>query len=370
MLIPDGELRAYLDGEVEPVRQSEIDSALAVEPALARRLDSLRRSRAWAAESLAALDEGGAPADAEAALAALPLGRKPAIRPLPAWGALAASLLLGALLLSWQPARAAAQRLLGFLRFESVAVLEIQRGVLPDDLSQTQAELFAQALSDTVNEVKKPGPERYPETRAEASALAHLPVRLPAGVMAQPTLIVTDSGAIELTVDIVRIERMIDIIGGSDVKIPERLDQTHVRVDLFETVRARYGACWEDGAEDTPDCFELVQTRTPSVVTTPEIDLGEVARLGLEVSGMTSQEAALMTAAIDWTSTLVIPMPEGAAQHQEVDVDGVKGALVVFPPEDGGLQDYGLFWVKNGITYMLQGSGDWGFGLQMANSLE
>lgn len=371
MLIPDGELRAYLDGEVEPARRAEIERALAGDPALARRLEVLRQSSLWAAESLAALDEPHGSVDADAALAALPLGRKPATRNLPAWGALAASLLLGALLLGWQPARAAAQRLLGLLRFESVAVLEINRGLLPSNLSESQMELFAQALSDSVERVKEPGQPQTAESREEASALAHIPVRLPAGVIRSPALTVEGSQTLEMTVDIVRIERMIDIIGGSDVEIPEKLDQAHVRVDLYEVVRARYGDCWKEGASGPdPSCFQLLQSRTPSVVTTPALDLAEVARLGLEVAGMSPEEAAMMTAAINWTSTLVIPLQEGKAQHREVEVDGVRGVLMLFPSESGKLQRYGLFWVKNGLTYRLFGSGDAGFGLQMANSLE
>ncbi|MEZ5366303.1 MAG: hypothetical protein R2748_29195 [Bryobacterales bacterium] len=370
MLIPDGDLRAYLDGEVCETRRSEIESLLAHDSALSRRLEALRESSQWTSGALSSLDDAPSTADTEAALAALSLDGKPARRNLPAWGALAASLLLGALLLTWQPARAAAQRLLGFLRFETVAVLEFDHRQLPKDLSQPQAQMLAQALSETVEEVKKPGPSQQASSREEASAMAHLTARLPAGVIEQPNLTVNDSASFEMTVDLARFEQMLEIIGRSDVQVPAELDQAHVRFDLFESLRARYGNCWEEGAKPSPECFQLVQTRTPSVVSTPEIDLGQIAKLGLEVSGMSSDEAELMTSAIDWTSTLVIPMPKDQARHEEIEVDGGRGVLVTFHRDDVEMQGYGIFWVRNGITYMLTGTGDTGFGLQMANSLE
>ena len=200
--------------------------------------------------------------------------------------------------------------------------------------------------------------------------MAHLTARLPAGVIAQPDLTVNDSASFEMTVDLARFEKMLEIIDRSDVEIPAALDQAHVRFDLFESLRARYGDCWEEGAKQSPACFQLVQMRTPSVVSTPEIDLGQIARLGLEVGGLSAEEAELMTSAIDWTSTLVIPMPKDKARHEEIEVDGGRGVLVTFHRDDVDMQGYGIFWVRNGITYMLSGTGDTGAGLQMANSLE
>ncbi len=370
MLITDGELRAFLDGEVTEERRQVIERALQDEPALARRLETMRRSSAWAADTLEALEETAPTADAQAAFASLQLGGRSSARRLPTWAAIAASLLLCAGLMTWQPARAMAQRLLGFLRFESVAVIEIDRGMMRNRPSEQQAQLFAQALSDSVEQIKEPGPSRSAATREQAAEWAKLDLRLPAGRVEQPVLTVTDSSAMQMEVDLVRVERMIDVIGGSDIEIPQRLDGATVRVDIFEVASAFYGGCWGERRKKEVGCFQLVQTRSPSVVTTPALDLGEIARLGLEVAGMSGDDAAAVTGSIDWASTLVIPVPKNHVRQQEIEVDGVDGVLMVEDIARDGPQEYAILWVKNGVAYGLNGYGDWGLGLQAANDLE
>lgn len=370
MLIADGELRAYLDGEVDEERRKIIERALEEEPALARRLEALRASSRWAAETLTALDAPRAHVDARAALESLPLGAKPARRRIPAWAAIAASLLLCAGLLTWQPARAMAQRLLGLLRFESVAVIEIDRNLLRNRPSDGQVQMFAQALSEDVEQIKEPGPARTADSLEQASEWAKLDLRLPAGRVDQPVLTVTDSSAMQMKVDLVRVERMVDVIGGSDVEIPERLDGAVVRVDIFEAASAAYGGCWGETRKKEVGCFQLMQSRSPTVVTTPELDLGEIARLGLEVAGMSSEDAAAVTGSIDWASTLVIPVPKGKVRRQQIEVDGVDGVVMVEETTGDGPAEYAILWVKNGVAYGLNGYGDWGIGLEAANSLE
>jgi len=94
-------------------------------------------------------------------------------------------------------------------------------------------------------------------------------------------------------------------------------------------VTASYGGCWGETPTQEVGCFQLVQTRSPSIVTTPELDLGEFAQLALEVAGMSPEDAAGVTGSVDWASTLVIPIPKGAVRHEEVEVDGVTGVLVI-----------------------------------------
>ena len=370
MLIADGELYAYLDGEVEEARRVEIEAQLAESPALARRLEGLQASRAWAADSLCSLEGDAAEVRTEEALAALPVGRKPARRSLPAWAALAATVMLCALLASWHPAQAVAQRLLGFLRFESVAIIEIDRSMMRNRPSDGQAQMFAQAVSESVEEIKKPGPTRTAGSVQQASEWAKLDLRLPAGRVDEPLLKVIDSSAFQMKVDLIRVERMIDVIGGSDIEIPERLDGATVRVDIFEMATAAYGGCWGETFEKEVGCFQLAQTRAPTVVTTPQLDLAEIAKLGLQVAGMSSEDAAAITGSIDWTSTLVIPVPKHKMRQQRIEVDGVEGVVMVEEVAGDGPMEYAILWVKNGVTYGLNGYGDWGLGLQAANSLE
>jgi len=83
---------------------------------------------------------------------------------------------------------------------------------------------------------------------------------------------------------------------------------------------------------------------------------------------MTSDQAAAFTKTVDWTSTLVIPLPKNAATYKQVTVDGVTGTLIQRPADDA--PQYPLLWVKNGIIYAISSLGtNSQQALDIANSL-
>ena len=86
---------------------------------------------------------------------------------------------------------------------------------------------------------------------------------------------------------------------------------------------------------------------------------------------MSPEEAAEFTNTVDWTSTLVVPIPRNAASHQQVSVDGVTGTLIERSGEDGDdAPQFALFWVKDGIIYTIGGLGSNAQqALEIANSL-
>ena len=256
----------------------------------------------------------------------------------------------------------------------SVAVLKLDRRLLPGRLSESQAQMFSQILTDSVEQLKRPADNWKPATLEEAEQLAGFPIRLLRDRFDEPKIEVVDSESLAFNVDRVRVEQMIDIIGGTDVDIPTRLDGARVRVDIFKAVEASYGDCWPPSDPEHVEwtnCLELRQGPTPSVVSTPEIDLGEIAELGLQVAGMSPDEAAAIRRNLDWTSTLVIPMFEDQGEQEEVDVDGVRGVLMtgLHRPRSNRPDAYLVVWMKFGMTYMLVGFGDPGLGVHMANNL-
>jgi hypothetical protein len=85
------------------------------------------------------------------------------------------------------------------------------------------------------------------------------------------------------------------------------------------------------------------------------------------MAGMSSDAARTFSQAVDWTSTLVVPVPNDA-QTREVTVDGVKGYLV---SRSWGGQElpYTLLWVKDGIVYGLSAFGNPDDALTLAATL-
>lgn len=83
---------------------------------------------------------------------------------------------------------------------------------------------------------------------------------------------------------------------------------------------------------------------------------------------MSPEEAAELTSTVDWTSTLLVPIPRNAATHEQVSVDGVTGTLI---ERTGEGPQFALLWVKDGIIYAISGLGaNSQQAVEMANSLQ
>ena len=103
------------------------------------------------------------------------------------------------------------------------------------------------------------------------------------------------------------------------------------------------------------DCVILAEIPSPSVSAPASVDVAQLAQIGLEFTGMTSDQAAAFTSTVDWTSTLVVPIPKNAASYQQITVDGVTGTLIQRPADDA--PQFVLIWVKDGIIYAIGGLG-------------
>ena len=94
-----------------------------------------------------------------------------------------------------------------------------------------------------------------------------------------------------------------------------------------------------------------------------------VGQAYLQVLAMSPADAANYAKNVDWSSTLVIPIPRSGTSTSSVSVDGVTGTLVTqYPGSQHG--QYVLAWIKDGILYGLTGPGDGSNALDIANSLK
>jgi hypothetical protein len=86
------------------------------------------------------------------------------------------------------------------------------------------------------------------------------------------------------------------------------------------------------------------------------------------VLGLSPEEAASFSKNVDWSTTLVVPVPQGADYH-EVTVDSVPG-IVLEDLNGGGVNQFTLIWVKDGILHALTGDGTASAAVRIANSLK
>lgn len=290
-----------------------------------------------------------------------------------------AALVILALILAFPGTRALAGELLNLFRVQQVAVVSVDftglEQLTGDGVLGNQ---FTELISNSMNITQEPGEPTEAANDAQASQLAGFNVRLPqSGTPSQ--IYVMDGAAFSMTVDRAKAQALLDEAGRGDLVLPESVDGADISVTIPASVSAAYGTCPKPEAdssesEDTdrryPDCVILVQIPSPSVNAPADLDVNRLAQIGLEFTGMSSEEAAAFTGTVDWTSTLVVPIPSNAATYEQVSVDGVTGTLIQRSSREGEPTTFALFWVKDGIIYAISGRGaNSEQAMEMANSL-
>jgi hypothetical protein len=393
MHISQGELRAYYDHEVSDLDRERVGAHLASCVECQQQAAALATRAQAVNQCLAALAPRPLEAPVSVGVARARLGARISQsekekttmwnklferRYQPAWATLGAIVILAVLLLAFPPVRALAIDFLGLFRVQRIAVVPVNPANLPKDIEGSSTRI-EQLLSDEV-QVEKLGEPQQVTSAEEASALAGIPVRLPAALKDQPRLSFQPETRMTLDVDLQRARALLQEIGRSDISLPDELDGATVTAELPPSVTAAYGEC--DFGEQTaqkavpdPDrplrnCTVLVQLTSPSVSAPPGLDIAQLGEAYLQVLGLTPEEAHRFSQTVDWSTTLVVPIPQyGRTSYHDVQVDGVTGVLIQQIFEERNAQ-YMLMWIKGDILYALAGPGDGESALDIANSLK
>lgn len=296
--------------------------------------------------------------------------------PLVRLGAAAVALL--ALFLAFPGTRALAGEFLNLFRVQQVQVVSVDFTGL-EQLTGDGAlgNRFTELISDSIQIQQEPGEPVAAASALEASQLAGFDVRLPAG-MTPGQIYVSSGAAFTLKMDRARAQALLDEAGRSDLVLPASADGAEILVNIPASVSIGFGTCpapdsnvsgnTEQSTTENryPDCVLFAQIPSPSVSAPADLDIEALARIGLEFTGMSPEEAAAFTDTIDWTSTLIVPIPQHASVEQ-VTVDGVTGTLIQ-RSSDGS--QFVLLWAKDGILYTISGLGTNSVqALDMANAL-
>jgi hypothetical protein len=380
----EGELRAYLDGELQGDVLQRVEPHLAVCAVCQAEARSLQSQSQRVAARLADLDANRLhplpTPQARACLAARlslverkeqTLMSKLSRIPRPAWVGLAIVAVL-AIALAFSPVRAIANSFLQLFRVEQVRVLPVDLDQLPGNLDSSAS--LENIFSKDV-QVEEQGEARLVADAAEASAAAGFAVRLPAAMQTGPRLFYQPGGSLTFTVDLPLIRAVLEEIGRPDIELPDSIDGVRVRVDVAGSVAAAYGECRQTENLDPdqarqyagPGCTTFMQMPSPAVSAPPEMDLTRLGEAYLQMLGMSKEEAADFARSVDWTTTFVVPVPRNGADYRAVTVDGVSATLINYYR---GERVYMLVWVKDGILYALSGPGRGEEALEIARSLK
>lgn len=388
--LTDDILRPYLDHELADAERGQAERHLAD---CADCREALRTLSARAAQVRARLDVlSPGPAEmsrpARAALAQFNRKEKTPMfqmlrskRLRPVWAGLTLVAIL-AVSLSFAPVRALAGNFLGIFRVQQVTVLPVDATHLKDLTGNSPlTDEISRLLADSVTVTQKQTDPQPVASAAEAGQLAGLSVRLPASEASAPELTVQGEMAFQLVVDRERAQSLIEEAGYQDLHLPASVNGATVKVAIPASVTAKYGVCPKSKSDKPdpdqrgsvgrlyPDCVVFVQMTSPTVTAPPDLDLEQLAEIGLQMTGMTAQQANDYSQTVNWATTLVIPIPANAATYQSVSVDGVTGTLIQRPADDA--PEYALVWVKGGVIYGVAAVGsDSSRALAMANSLK
>ena len=300
----------------------------------------------------------------------------------PAWVAAALAVAL-AVALSFAPVRTLAGNLLSLFRVHKIQFVEVNPAQFPDeDALEEAARKFESVMQDQVHVVRDGETQVVDE--ATVRSLSVFRVRLPNAVDGDPRITLDPGLHVAMQIDLPRIRTLLTELGYVGVELPDSLDGAEVRVDFGPSVAAAYGSCGPGGdqgaeAQDTVDpndrpernCTVLLQMPSPGVSAPSDLDVDQLGRAYLQLLGLSDQEAERFSQRVDWTTTLVVPVPRAQnLQYQDVRVDGVAGTLIRPPRYNRGGQAYLLTWIKNDIVYALNGSGTTEDALRIAGSLQ
>lgn len=410
MNCPDeGILTAKLDGELAETQAREIETHLAACPECRRRLEELAAQRETVSRAMSLLEPASEEAgfDAKAAYARMttrsnatgssasdaPHANDQAIRPIwqvaaaaaarrrrqALWAAVAAALAVVVIFTASEPARIWGQKVLEMLRIHQVTAVPVDSSLLPArGNSNPTARMIQQLISDEVTVTQKPGKPQPVSSAAQASQMAGFSVRLLNGQGTPKQFDVMGAAAANMVIQRDRLEAILQSAGRADLQIPPSVNGAMVAVYIPKSVVARYGNCPPAGRHganaqrgraegDFSSCVVLTEAPSPIVSVPRNLNLEQLAEIGLQFTGMTEQQAAEFCRTIDWTSTLVIPVPRDAGTYEKVNVDGARGLLL--NGTENGPRGYTLIWVKKGIVYSILGLGDSGNATALGDSL-
>jgi hypothetical protein len=251
--------------------------------------------------------------------------------------AVALFLILFAAAFSFPAVRAAASDFLGLFRVQKFAAISVS----PEQIALLQQVAEEGLMPGQVEIIEEPGELRRVESLDMAQRETSLSaVRTLANEGEPAEIWVADGGNGRLIVDLAGARAIVEAAGADPQLLPDSLDGAPVDVKVFAGVQQQ----WADG-------LVLMQTASPEVDYPDDVDPTVLGEALLQVLGLSDAEAYRLARSIDWTSTVLLPVPQEFASFTEVTVDGVSGMAL----DSLGGEGSTLLWQKDGVVYILIG---------------
>ena len=192
-----------------------------------------------------------------------------------------------------------------------------------------------------------------------------LPGFLPKGAI-RTTMSVQGRHAARVTADTTRLRQVLDALGIRDLDVPDDLDGQAAVIRIAPMVVTEFEASGHTAS--------LMQGPMPEVLLPAGLDLAKVGGIGLRKLGMPAIEAQDFAKAIDWRTTLIVPVPPTASSFRQVLVGSSRGVVIEgqrLDPDTGVVRGNWnlLLWSRDGRVFAQRTTMRLREAMAMANSL-
>jgi hypothetical protein len=357
----DGELLAYLDGEVTAETRAAMTAHV-------RDCEECRGTVARLAQ------ECGVAADALERLqprAEVVTLAAEAVRPQPrfGWGRIAAAAAAVLVLASFTlaPVRTAAADLLRVFRIQKVQTISLSQDDLQqigDTLSKGTGHIDLKSMGEAWVD-GTPG-KASAVTLAEAQKAVDFPVTLPQGVNGTPEITLAPAKTYRFKLKVAAINDALRYY-GSERTLPDSVDGKVFSVQVPAIVLARYEVGSNPAATGKARLMQGVsvgQGRSPQLVVPEGVDAAQLRDVLLNLPFLPKNVRDQLAAVNDWQSTLLVPDVGGSSHN--VTIDGVPAVVIGRPqmvnPKSLGTQKVPQYetivWNDNGVVRALGGPMD------------
>lgn len=240
----------------------------------------------------------------------------------------AAAVTVVAVLISVPGVRASVAQFVSLFRVINVVAVPVDSSHI-DRLKAEDLQIGA-LIGEHVQVVQDPGAPLDVASLADAAAAADMalatPQWLPNNTQVMEMAVVGER-VMRVTANSQRLQQVMDALGINDLSVPSGLDGQVVNVHVPPVVMIRYDH--QNGRRS-----RLFQARTPQLTLPNSIDVQALGEIGLRILGLPRAEAKQFAHAIDWHTTLVVPVPPNASSFQQVEIGGHRGVLIQHQPRD------------------------------------
>ncbi|MEA3407919.1 MAG: zf-HC2 domain-containing protein [Chloroflexota bacterium] len=359
--LSDGRLRAFLDDELTPDQRARVVAHLDHCERCTRRLAELEAAAEIAAGAFSRVAPDEVPhmeptlarqrAATGAPIAVRNTGANPFIvwrervmRNRKVWYSFAAgvaALLLVVGLFSFAPTRAVARQFLSLFRVQDFAVVEVD----PDEALMGEASaLFEKEVLAQEPELIRDEPSVQVNSLEEAREAAGFAVRMPAYFPGEDDPIMEIKGATEMRMEVEAegLALLLELAGMDPDLVPQELEgDIHALAPAVVSIRN--------------DHFQVIQVWKPTIEYPEGLKAEVMGEAGLRLLGVPAAKAKRIAKEIDWSNTMLLPVPTNLAEIQETEIAGAK-AVYLRPTREAD-QSAALLFQKEGVVYMVAGSG-------------